>query len=293
MKNKICATIVLYNPDENTFDNIASYVNSVSTLIVIDNSDVHNPQLIQQLLNAYQNIEYINNGENLGIATALNIACDRAIELKFPWILTMDQDSRFIDFQSFASCSTNIINTKQNIGIIAPNHTGNKKHILNKKDCSFIEKEFLITSGNILNLHYFNKIGRFDDKLFIDMVDYDYSNKCILNNLKILLLPNHYIIHSIGEVFQRKNIITRKIRFKTEHNPQRVYYMTRNRLYLSKKYSKSFQKEYNYLKTINILFVHDITKIILYEADKLMKLKAKAIGLYHFIFSKYGKFNFK
>lgn len=293
MLDKICATVILYNPDNSIIDNINSYINDVSKLFIVDNSETQNRQLIEQLLKTYSNIEYINNHENLGIATALNIACDRAIELDMKWILTMDQDSRFIDFSSFLNCFKSIIQTNKNIGIVAANHIGDTSFTPQSQECSFIEKEVVITSGNIINLQYFNEVGRFDDKLFIDMVDYDFSNKIILNKLKIYLLKNHYIIHHIGEVFQRKNLITRKVKSKIEHNAQRVYYITRNRLYLSTIYSKSFPKEYNFLKTFNLLFVHDVTKILLYEDTKMRKIRAKILALTHFFQNKYGKFLIK
>lgn len=289
MLNNICATVILYNPDDSLIDNINSYVNSVAKLFIIDNSEVQNKKLIEKLTTTYANVEYINNNANLGIATALNITCDRAIELEMNWILTMDQDSKFIDFTSFLLCCVTLIQQHKDIGIITPNHTGDKARVYASQDCSYIKKEVVITSGNILNLKYFNTIGRFDDNLFIDMVDYDLSHKCIINNLRILLLKEHYIIHHIGEVFQRKNLITRKIKSKIEHNPQRVYYMTRNRLYLSKKYNQFFPKEYNFFKTFNLLFIHDIIKILLYEADKYKKIRAKVIALVHFSTNKMGK----
>ena len=200
----------------------------------------------------------------------------------------MDQDSKFVDFQRFLSCFKTIVQNENDIGIITPNHTWSIDNT-NSKDCAYVNKDVVITSGNLINLKNFNKIGRFDEKLFIDMVDYDFSHKNTLNNLKICLLKNHYIIHHIGEIFKRKNLITRQVKSKIEHNPQRVYYMTRNRLYLSKKYSRAFPKEYNFLKTLNILFIHDVTKILLYEDKKLKKLKAKFIGLCHFIIGRYEK----
>jgi rhamnosyltransferase len=67
--------------------------------------------------------------------------------------------------------------------------------------------------------------------------------------------------------------------------------MTRNRLFLSKRYSKQLPKEYSFLKTLNILFIHDITKIILYEGDKFKKLYAKFLGLFHFLFNTTGRYD--
>ncbi len=286
--NKISATIILYNPTEEIFKNIDSYINYVYKLIVVDNSPIVNINTEQKLSQKYDNIIYVANGKNLGIATALNIACDKAIELKQEWILTMDQDSYFQNYKSYLECFHTVLKQETDIAIITPNHTHLQNDIV--PNCNYEPKQIVITSGNMLNLQHFNKIGRYNDELFIDMVDYDLSLKVELYSLKTFMLTNHYIIHNIGEIFKRKNILTGKIKEKIEHNPQRVYYMTRNRLIMSRLYSKKFPKEFNLLKSINILFIHDVTKILLYEGEKRKKIYAKVVALFHFLFYKAGEY---
>lgn len=285
------ACVVLYNPLDNIFDNIISYGKLVDKLIVIDNSITKNTDLIQKLQNEFKdNIIYINNGDNLGIATALNIACDRAIELGCDWILTMDQDSSFINFEHYKECLITIQNIPK-ICLLSANTTRNILEKLPKNPTLEYEEKFLvITSASIINLKYFNEIGRFDDKLFIDMVDYDFCVKIKKANLKVLYFKDVLVEHSLGEWYLRKNLLTGEKKYKVEHNVQRTYYITRNSLYLSKKYRKIFPKEFGLFKTINILFIHEVIKILLYEEDKLQKIKAKLLGLYHFLISKYGKY---
>lgn len=291
MSFKISATVILYNPEDEIYKNIKSYANDVDTLIVIDNSTKHNSALIEKLHNDMPNLIYINNNDNLGIATALNIGCDKAIENGSEWILTMDQDSRFLNFKHYKNCLFNLDNT-ENIALLCANTNWNEKDDLpDNLGCEYEEKFSAITSANFLNLKLFEKIGRFEDKLFIDLVDYDYSIKAQLQKFKILFFKDALVVHSLGTIFERKNLITRKIRRKTEHNPQRVYYFARNFLYVSNKFGKDFPKEMRMLKILNILFVHEVTKIILYEDSKLKKLYAKFLGLYHFLIEKYGKYD--
>ena len=90
----ICGTVVLYNPLENVKDNILSYLDLLDKLYVVDNSV---NQDNQYLLPSSNKIVYINNKDNLGIAKALNIAFERAIKDGYTWVLTMDQDSKFLD----------------------------------------------------------------------------------------------------------------------------------------------------------------------------------------------------
>ena len=293
---KLAACVVLYNPDDTIFENILTYGNYVDKLIVVDNSLKKNNFLIDKLNEIFESkLIYINNNDNLGIATALNQACDKAIELQFKWILTMDQDSSFINFDHYKKCLEKVQNVN-NIALLAANtdKEGYSTCDINECSCNYREDKFsVITSANIVNLEYFEEIGRFNDKLFIDMVDYDYCLRINIKKFKILYFPDVFVEHKLGEVHLRTNIFTRKKKYKTEHNAQRAYYISRNSLYLSKNYGKYFSKEFGMLHILNIVFIHDVTKILIYEIDKWNKLKAKFIGLYHFIINRYGKYNLK
>ena len=293
---KLAACVVLYNPDDTIFENILTYGNYVDKLIVVDNSLKKNNFLIDKLSEVFESkLIYINNNDNLGIATALNQACDKAIELQFKWILTMDQDSSFINFDHYKKCLEKVQNVN-NVALLAANtdKEGYSNFDINECSCNYREDKFsVITSANIVNLEYFEEIGRFNDKLFIDMVDYDYCLRINIKKFKILYFPDVFVEHKLGEVHLRTNIFTRKKKYKTEHNAQRAYYISRNSLYLSKNYGKYFSKEFGMLHILNIVFIHDVTKILLYEIDKWNKLKAKFIGLYHFIINRYGKYNLK
>ena len=293
---KLAACVVLYNPDDTIFENILTYGNYVDKLIVVDNSLKKNNFLIDKLSEVFESkLIYINNNDNLGIATALNQACDKAIELQFKWILTMDQDSSFINFDHYKKCLEKVQNVN-NVALLAANtdKEGYSNFDINECSCNYREDKFsVITSANIVNLEYFEEIGRFNDKLFIDMVDYDYCLRINIKKFKILYFPDVFVEHKLGEVHLRTNIFTRKKKYKTEHNAQRAYYISRNSLYLSKNYGKYFSKEFGMLHILNIVFIHDVTKILLYEIDKWNKLKAKFIGLYHFLINRYGKYNLK
>jgi len=287
----ICATVILYNPAIEAYENILSYANRVDELIIVDNSTKYNNQLINKLLSNVTKVKYINNSANLGIASALNIACRYAIENDYQWILTMDQDSRFINFDHYTKCLDQH-KESLNIALLAANTMWHaEEHLPNTPSKEYEEKFLVITSGNFLNLKLFDTIGGFEDKLFIDMVDHDYCIRAQIHNFKILYFKDVLVEHSLGMLFQRKNLITRKIRNKIEHNAQRVYYISRNTFYTWQQYRKYFPNEFNLLKTINIIFIHEITKIFLYEDNKIDKIKAKFIGLYHFLRGKYGKYD--
>lgn len=288
-KTKVAACVVLYNPEDTIVENLHSYAHKVSYVILVDNSTTDNLALINKIKNNLKNIIYIKNNDNLGIATALNIGCEEAIKYDMTWVLTMDQDSKFINIDEYLKCLYNL-SSIENIALLAPNHMWlPENHIQKGSTCEHQEKFLVITSGNLLNLSLFNNIGQFEEKLFIDMVDHDYCIRAQKLKYKIYYYPNIILQHSLGSLFQRKNLITRKVRNKIEHSPQRIYYITRNSLYIWQQYHNIFPKEFHLLKTLNILFIHEITKIILYEDQKWQKIKAKFLGLKDFFFNNYGQ----
>ena len=88
-KLKIAGVVVLYNPDDTYVDNINSYIDDIDLLYVIDNSDKKHDTPKNK------KIKYIFNDDNIGVAKALNDACNLAIKDNYKWILTMDQDTKF------------------------------------------------------------------------------------------------------------------------------------------------------------------------------------------------------
>ena len=129
----------------------------------------NNKKLCSSLNN--NKIEYVYNKKNLGIAKALNLACEKAISDGFKWILTMDQDSYFDskNIEEYLKIFSQIKN--DNIGIISPNHVLKNDITKLEKDEIFIDTDHVMTSGNLLNLSVWEKVGKFDENLFIDEVD--------------------------------------------------------------------------------------------------------------------------
>src|SRR5262249_26473198 len=97
MKNKIGGCVVLYNPDARVASNIQSYCDGVDILFVIDNSPAPDAVLVERIKAVSTRIVYSWMGENKGLAGALNVACRMAAGENCDWLLTMDQDSCFLD----------------------------------------------------------------------------------------------------------------------------------------------------------------------------------------------------
>ena len=123
---KLAATVTFYNPTCKNVNNINSYIECVDKVYIVDNSSKNNKKMVPN----NPKIVYIANMDNLGVATALNIAAKMAIKDGFDWLLTMDQDSKFSDDNLKKMIDYIEENDCQNIGLISPWHvikTGVKK----------------------------------------------------------------------------------------------------------------------------------------------------------------------
>jgi rhamnosyltransferase len=275
---KIAAIVIVYNPPERILANIASFAPMVSRLYVFDNSEIRNHPLQQTIVNIYGNkVYYHYNGTNAGMATALNTGIAWALKDGYEWMLTMDQDSFFENTAYFTSFAR--YPDKSNVAIFSPVHI---LHVNDEvSDQEVREKEIVMTSGNLLNLALHKKIGPFLEKLFIDEVDHEYCLRARMKGYKILEFSKILLIHELGE-----KITTKKNKQIITHNPQRVYYMTRNGLYLIWHYGMVFPKLIR-SRILNLIMIY--VSIIFHQKDKASKLKMGFFGLLDFLVGKYGK----
>ena len=109
---------------------------------------------------------------------------------------------------------------------------------------NFINVNAVITSGALLNLDIWKKLGGFDQKLFIDEVDHEYCYRAKQQGFEIKQFKNIYFEHQFGKskIAGYFGLIAKKSRII--HSPVRVYFMVRNYLYIRKKYKAGLQKEF-------------------------------------------------
>lgn len=276
---KLCAVVVFYNPAQNMLDNIFSYLDIVSELIIIDNSD--KMCLIDNRIISNVKIKYIKLDRNVGIAKALNIAAEYAIFSNYNYLLTLDQDSS-ISIQTIRKLY-NLIEGNCRVGIVSPYQQNNNYPTL-KNNVGVYEVDTVITSGNILSLAAYQYVGGFEDKLFIDYVDFEFCLKLRKNKYKILIDDSLVLDHKLGDL-QVRRFFGKKVSV-TNHNAKRYYYRTRNRLFVLKKYW-NVSDSFNNVETK--LFFTDIVKIILYEKNKFSKVLAILYGIIDFVRKKYER----
>jgi rhamnosyltransferase len=278
----IVGVVILYHPDiEQLSDNIQTYLNGLKQLYVYDNSESKTPGLEEALLKLDPSIQYHYFNANEGIAKRLNQAIAQATLNQYDFLLTMDQDSSFKDgdFDKYklsiqSSGDSNVAQFGVNC---QPDFTQPKEQPE--------EALTLITSGSILNVSLAKHIGPFNEDLFIDFVDAEFSYRVIQNGYTNLMFSNIVLNHALGTLVEGRGLGNFKKSMRIIHAPTRVFYIVRNGLYLLFKaqgLTSSMKKDV--IRCIKI-----IKNDLIYNPELLAVYKNLFSGISAFLMNRMGK----
>ena len=255
----LAAVVVFYNPSDANIQNIKKYEQSVDQLFIVDNSDDD--------ITRYQDtkkIKYIKLHENKGIAYALNKGAKEAIAQGFDWLLTLDQDSQITkEIIENLKKYLETHDTKK-IGLISPYHDIQTEEEIKGDEEEMIE---VMTSGNIINLEAYKKIGGFKDWLFIDCVDTEYCMNLNVHGYKVLRLNKIKMKHQLGNL--KIHTLFGKKYPCYNHGPIRRYYIVRNNLYINQMYHEKYPDYCEHLLRVQ---KGQVKRILAFEKEKRKKL---------------------
>jgi rhamnosyltransferase len=262
----VAAVVVLYNPEDNVYENILSYIDQVDVVYAVDNSEGNSATSV--LIRKNEKIVYLPNGRNLGIATALNIGAGRGVDDGYDYLLTMDQDSSATPgmVQSMLECLRH--HNGSEVGIISPYHlTDVNTPPVGLPDCEEVLTAW--TSGNLLNLKIYSIVGPFMDGLFIDFVDHEYCLRLQSQGYKVLQANNAILIHKIGTNLKKNKFLYLTL-ITSNHSYFRRYYITRNRFWVCSRYGNGFPV---FVQIDRKRFVAELVNILFFEQDRWRKYK--------------------
>lgn len=253
---RVSVGIVLFFPnEERLIKNIDTIKNSTEYIYIYNNGS--ESELVEKL-KIIEKVVMLGTGINKGIAFALNQILKRAKADAQEWVVTYDQDS-------LSTCDLikefeRMIPEYKDAAILCPRVVDDRRRYVKQNITDSIELvDRCITSASCTNIDAWSRIGGFDDKLFIDLVDNDFckririsgmeivKNNAILlnqefgnisiidNSLSRILLKLSDVVYKLGFSYLSYNI--GKLTYKKKVSPLRVYYTNRNVLYLNKKFN--------------------------------------------------------
>jgi rhamnosyltransferase len=290
--HNICAIMVTYHPDQDLFERIERVHNQVAKVVIVDNHSSATCLAMLSKISSQLGVHLILNNENLGVATALNYGARYAIDRSdtYEWFLTLDQDTL-----PYASMIENLISAynecpyREQVGIIGSNYqewtTGEILFTKGKVDSSWAEVENLPTSGCLTSIRAFEEVGSFRDDLFIDYVDTEYCMRLRGAGYKVIISPKLCMQHPLG--YYRPHKLYKLLcgrEMVTNYPPLRHYFWTRNGIVLAREY---FWRNTKWaFKTFYYILARRLVTVLLFEENKLLKLRYMSLGIFHAFFPK-------
>ncbi|TCK96569.1 glycosyltransferase family 2 protein [Paraburkholderia sp. BL9I2N2] len=233
------AVVVFYNPDAACIER-ANRLAARMHCVVVDNTPDVRPASELGLAGA---IEYLPNGENAGIATAINQGVEALMRGGFEMAIIFDQDSEppaslFTELPKVIDAANA---SGERVALAGPAYEdarlrglapfvrfkwGTLERIVPQGDQP-IEVDFLISSGSCINLRWWSSIGPMDDALFIDFVDLEWCVRAKQKGYRVLGVPWVHMSHELGG--EPVRVLGRAYPM---HSPLRHYYLFRNAVVL-------------------------------------------------------------
>lgn len=192
---ELCIVVIFFNPTQNQitqFEHLAEHI----SVIAVDNSKTSITT---------NNLIYLPQFQNRGIATAQNIGVWHAKEKRYNYIVFFDQDSKIgTDYvyqilQEFLylKSSDNRIAT---LGPVVKEESTSKeyKSLLSVK-VPYSRVMSIISSGSITETSVFDTVGFFEDALFIDLVDCEWCWRAVNRGYHVYQTRNVELFHTVGK----------------------------------------------------------------------------------------------
>jgi len=280
-----CAVIVTYRPASTILDQISKVLQQVQGLVVVDNGSDDDELSRLRAASSTFSFHLIENGENLGIAEALNQGVRRAKSQNYRWIILFDQDSGITDgfiHQMFEALRTHP--DSERVAAIHPRYVDLKMleaHVPRTADGSPV---LPMTSGTLMPVWIFDKIGWFASEYFIDVVDWEYSFRIRTRGFLVADASEAKLLHSPGNPTMI-TILGRTIRY-SQHNAVRRYYISRNCIAFYRQYLFSYPKWI--LKAV-YRQLHEMAVCLIADKDRACQFRSFLLGTWDGLIGRMGK----
>ncbi|MBR7960849.1 glycosyltransferase family 2 protein [Burkholderia vietnamiensis] len=288
------ALVILYRPTDAQLEALAAWRHACDALLVVDNTP--RPDGRVRELCARDGIALLHHGNRGGIAGAYNAGLAALFGNGVDAVALFDQDSS-VPPGYFATmrgvCATRAArpflagprifdeNAQSFLPELATNGIGLRRLNL-APDAPLQRCAFLISSGCVVSRAAFDVLGRFDETLFIDHVDTEYSFRALARNVPLYVVPSLVLSHRIGAK-QRHSFGPFEMT-SMNHSWQRRYYSARNAVQLGIQYGLRFPVAI----VPNLLTVWQVVQIALVERDKRAKLAGILFGIADGLFGRLG-----
>ena len=282
----VCGVIITYHPSETMLDNIPRALAQVDGLVVVDNGSSHEELKPLRFLSTSLGFELVENEENLGIAEALNRGVRWAKNQGYPWVILFDQDSKITEnFVQHMFATWEAHPSRDRVCSIHPRYigpeTGVELLVPRMRDGGpFVS----MTSGSLMPVWIFDKIGWFPSEYFIDFVDWEYCARIRAAGYLVADSREATLLHAAGDP-ARVKVLGRTFQ-PSHHSAIRRYYIARNSIAFYRQYFRVFPWQILYSAYWQ---ARGTMKCFVLEHDRKRKFRNFLLGTWDGLTGRMGK----
>jgi rhamnosyltransferase len=283
----VCAVIVTYHPSAAMLENMREVLAQVQGLVVVDNGS--NADEVDAMRRASQTLGFhlIENGENLGIAEALNQGVGWVKSNGYRWVILFDQDSEITPgFVGHMLAAWESHPERERVGSVHPRYvhpeTGNEPFVYRARDGGPFTS---MTSGALMPTWIFDKVGWFATEYFIDWVDCEYGLRIRAAGYLIADSKKAVLLHRTGH-HRRINVLGFSFG-PSDHSAMRRYYISRNRVVVYRKYFRVFPSWV--FQSLYYDLVRETIKCFVAETNRARKFRSLVLGTWDGLTGRMGK----
>jgi rhamnosyltransferase len=286
-ERSVCGVIVTFRPRSEDLENFAKLRPQVQALVVVDNGSSEEQRGLLRLASFESDFTLIENGDNLGIAAALNIGVKWAQSEGYAWVALFDQDSAvqpgFIDTMLRAYDGHP---RRERIALLVPRYIDSRLGIpLPATYAGDGSLQVAMTSGSLMPTAVFCRQGWFEECMFIDGVDYEYCLRLRSNGYSLEECPDAVLLHAPAD-FTVCMLRGFRLFSTSNYNAGRRYYRDRNKMWMMRRYWTKFPAFFLFTLSNSL---KDGLKIILAEKEKKKKLYHMGLGVRDGLMGRMGK----
>jgi rhamnosyltransferase len=237
LSTEFCVVIITYNPVLDYVEkNLLKLAKNGICTILVDNGSSNQSQLgsLISKLNITSEIKFLTLNYNSGLGTATNYGFKFAVNSAYNYVFLFDQDTDIrinylLDAFNALKEVESMTNRPSIMSALCVNKANETKKKISTASFDLTELKNSIASCTLVNLEVYNSIGGQLEQLFIDHVDTEWFFRALNFGYKIYSISGEYTTHKIGDF--KISFLGRSYNV---HSPLRIYYRTRNTLYLLK-----------------------------------------------------------
>lgn len=213
---------------------MAALSSQVDRLVVVDNGSDLGEQAWLRAAAARCGALVVANAANRGIAAALNQGVTRLADEGFDWALLIDQDSHPVPdlverlLRARASLAEGDRPALMGANFFDPGRDQVQDPLALAGSEPLRRVKTVITSGTLLSIDAYRRVGPFREDFFIDYVDLEYCFRLAKNGYGVAISRDVLMTHTVGAY--RTRWLWRIPVTTSNHAAVRHYFITRNHL---------------------------------------------------------------